>query len=215
MPFETKPSQVLYLWTLFTVGGEGFVKDQPYQPSAPDRKALVQAGLIEEEQRTSPDTGRKANYNILSDQAWAWLNDHMHAPLPTRSTRGVQVLQALLGCLDTYLTAQQLSLAEFLKPALLLTSAAAPADNLPQRILTACYQIAGQRWDRQVRLAVLRQQLADVSHAELDEALFELQQQQRLLLYAIDNPQALTPADKEAAINISGAGQRHIVYAKG
>lgn len=218
MSFEPNPSQVLYLWSLLTAGGEGFVKDQPFQPSAPDRKALVKSGWIEEEKRPDPVTRRNANYNIVSDAGWAWMGEHLTAPLPIRSTRGIQIMQALIARLDTFLTARQLSLAELLSPGLLADSASsAPepsAPELEERIRNACYELGQQRWEVRVRLADLRNRLLDVDRPTLDRELFRLQRERRLVLYPLDDPREITRADEEAAIDIGGVGKRHIVYAK-
>ncbi len=210
MSFQPSPSQVLYLWSLLASGGEGFVNQQPYELNkASDRKALVNAGFISEEKRKSPTSGRLSNYNTLCDAGWAWMDAHLTATLPTRSTRGVQVMQQLIARMADFLAAKELSLAEFICPA---EAQQTDQPDLIQRIRTACYQLGQGQWNTRVRLADLRQQLADVDRDTLDQTLLRLQQQRQLLLYPQDDPQQITAVDQAAAITIGGVGQRHLVY---
>ncbi|MDX1605012.1 MAG: hypothetical protein R3202_02400 [Candidatus Competibacterales bacterium] len=212
MTAEPSPQQVLYLWSLLVAGGEGFVKDQPYQPDARERRALLRSGLIEEEKRHHPRTRRPVNFNTVTDAGWAWIAAHMEAPLPPPSKGERQVLQALLAQLGAFLQARDLPLAEFLAPG---SADPGPQADLEQRLLEACLELGDGRRDVRVRLADLRERLADVERATLDRELFRLQRERRLVLYPLDDPLEITRADQAAAIDIGGVGKRHILYLRG
>jgi len=83
--------------------------------------------------------------------------------------------------------------------------------KLPERITEAYLTLSGGNWAKRVRLAQLREKLADVTRQELDETILGLQTQSKLVLYTLDNPNEITAQDKNAAILI-GREPRHILY---
>jgi hypothetical protein len=212
MTFNSNPQQALYLWSLLTAGGEGFLKDQTYQPEASDRKALVHAGHLEEEKRRHPASGRPAIFNSLTEYGWRWAEENLDAPL-AKSAKGALVLQALLRRISAFLDSSKLSLAELLVPA--LGSPEPSARDLAARIREAYIRLAQGRWNTRVRLADLRQELSDVDRNTLDGELLGLQDRHAVVLYPLDDPQEIGSADREAAIDVGGVGKRHIVYMKG
>lgn len=209
MSFQPSTSQVSYLWSLLASGGEGFVNQQPYKlKKASDRKALVNEGFISEDKRKIPTSGRPNNYNTLCDAGWAWMGEHFATTtLPPRSA-----LQPLIVRIAHFLATKDIPLAEFICPA---EAQQTDQPDLVPRIRTACYQLGQGQWNTRVRLADLRQQLADVDRDTLDQTLLRLQKERQLLLYPQDDPQQITAADQAAAINIGGVGQRHLVYMQG
>jgi hypothetical protein len=62
-----------------------------------------------------------------------------------------------------------------------------------------------------VRLAQLRQRLAAIPRPRLDALLLQLQTEGKLVLYPLDNPQEISPEDRQAALEVAGF-ERHIVY---
>jgi hypothetical protein len=59
-------------------------------------------------------------------------------------------------------------------------------------------------------LTSLRQELADVERTAVDQALLQMQDGGKLVLYREDNTAALTADDHHAALSINGA-PRHLV----
>ena len=92
-----------------------------------------------------------------------------------------------------------------------LHSAAAPA-GLADRIANACMKLSRGRANVRVRLAELRQKLAEVSRHDLDQMLLSMSRANRLSLYRLDNPQEIQPEDDAAAVYTASGEPRHIVY---
>lgn len=84
------------------------------------------------------------------------------------------------------------------------------AGDLAGRVIAAALEIGGGPKHR-VRLADVRSKLADVPREQIDHVLMELQGQERLVLYRIDDPSDVRPEDKRAALMIAG-NPRHILY---
>ena len=136
----------------------------------------------------------------LTDEVWNWAQDHLIGSLGR-----VPVLESVLERLARFLERSGESLA----------SVAQGLDGrsrraLPERIRSACLDIAGGVGKR-VLLRDLRRRLGDVRREALDHALLELQERERIVLYRLDNPAELTPADEQAALLIAG-NPRHVVY---
>ena len=202
MTFEPDPLQVLFLWGLLAQEGEDWKSD-----IKPDLKTkytpLVRAGFIEEESRRNPSTGKPKKWIRLSDEGWAWAQDHLDAEVSQTKT-AAPILQGLLARLKRYLKRHDIPLAEVLGPA-------PEAAGLPQRIRDAYLRTSGGQWNIRVRLADLRAALSDVPRATLDDTLLSLGREQRLALYPLDNPREISDADRSAAINVVGQ-VFHIVY---
>jgi DNA-binding PadR family transcriptional regulator len=204
MTFEPDPLQVLFLWGLLARGGEGWKSDiKPKLDRRNKYLPLVRAGFIEEESRKNPDTGKEKGWIRLSDQGWAWAQDHLDADVSQTKT-AAPILQGLLARLKPYLKRHDIPLAEVLGPT-------PEAADLPQRIRDAYLRASGGQWNTRVRLADLRAALSDVPQATLDNTLLSLGREQRLALYPLDNPREISDADRSAAINVVGQ-VFHIVY---
>jgi len=214
--YEPTDFQALILWSLVTSGGEGFAKDQLMSINKRDRTELVTAGYLEVDRRQHTVTGRLAIYLTVADKGWVWLEQHIDRPIQTRSNRGALVLAQLLRCVGTHLQRQQLSLAEFIAPPSdpqpLGTAPAPNPTDLTQRIEQAALQLGNGQYNQPLRIADLRQHLADVPRAQLDAALLQLEQCSRLRLARQDNPQQIGPQDESAKIVISSVGERHLIY---
>jgi hypothetical protein len=85
------------------------------------------------------------------------------------------------------------------------------ATTLANRVERCGYALGNNRWKERVRLSALRAILPGVTRRELDRVLLEMQRADRLVLYRLDNPRELTPADKAAAMDVGGY-PRHLVY---
>lgn len=200
-----KGTQKLYLWSLVANGGEGFVCEQPVVLKSAERSILVKAGLIEGDKRKRPQTGRTAGYDVLTDKGWAWAIDHMQDRIDSRSTKGSLVLSQMLARLDNFLHQHSLALAD------VITAPASQGPSLEERIRKFGLDLGGGRIGVRIRLASLRELLADVPRATLDDALDQLQASGVLVLYPMDDPQERTPADDAAAIDVAGVGKRHLL----
>jgi hypothetical protein len=212
MNVNPDPLQVLFLWGLLARGGEGWKTD--LKPELKGRYApLRRAGLLEEEGRPHPDTGRPRKWIRLSEAGWAWAEARLDAPVSPRSTAAGPVLQGVLTRLKAYLTATGVPLVEMICPETVAAgpTPAAPAPPLAARIRSAYLADSAGHWGVRVRLAALRRFLGDISRPVLDAALLELARTERLALYPLDDPLDVTDADREAAIE--RLGQRfHVVY---
>ena len=89
-----------------------------------------------------------------------------------------------------------------------------PLAKVQRRVCDAVLGLGGGRSKQRVRLAELRVRLPEVSRPELDAVLLLLQSERQLVLYRLDNPAELRPADHEAALLVGG-NPRHLVYMEG
>jgi hypothetical protein len=145
----------------------------------------------------------------MTDRGWAWCAEHTDAPLPARSTAGVEVLAALLPKLGAYLKASGTSLAELMQP---VSHDAPPemANDTPARIRTAYLAATGSVLNRAVGLAQLRSALPDVPRAAFDAALRDMAKDGASLLPGED-PARLTREDHAAALDAGGEA-RHLLW---
>lgn len=198
-------------------------------------KGLEGMGLVELTKRPK----RQGRFVTLTDAGWDWASSHLVGPLgisravaprvaktkkkpapPPKPIGPVPVLESVLERLALFLERSGESLASFAQgvqacpPAPDSSVLEPPATRaLPDRIRSACLDLAGGIGKR-VLLRDLRMRLGDVRREVLDHALLELQERERIVLYRLDNPADLTPADEQAALLIAG-NPRHIVYLEG
>jgi hypothetical protein len=226
---ELNPKQALFLFGLLF--GRTDTEREPMQSKTrPDldsreREALVKAGLLDKERR-----GR-ATHLLATDACWQWASTHLGAPL-SKSAEASPVLRNLLTQLEAFLEARGLALGDLFAPAagagVAGPDAHAHAEHTADehaepdgtnaveadtraRILSTLLALGGGRAKQRVRLAALRERLAGVSRRTVDATLLELQHTEQLVLYRLDNPTELTPADDDAALLVAGQ-PRHLVY---
>ena len=197
-----KPMQQLILWRLLISG------EQPMQSvfDPKHRSALVDAGFIRLEKR-----GR-AKHVVLEDKAWDWVATQLQSEdfavdLPKRATTAIPVFELLLVKMGGYLRSHNIPLHEF------LTTTEA-RDGLTDAIRQACETISSSGSDFRVRLSQLRQQLANISTDDLNQALMDMQQAGALSLRPVEDPQEISEADEAAAIDVGGGDKRYFVLLK-
>ncbi|WP_169975719.1 hypothetical protein [Tautonia rosea] len=227
MSYAPEPSDRALLWRLAVIGGESPLNglDKPkVDPKV--RKRLKAAGFTEEETRKPPTGGRGILHISISEKGWNYLAEHTTAPLSSRANV-VPVLQGFLAQLDRFLTAHNLSLADFfrLKPQSNPPSepTADPQRNgtppptiaLTQRILDAYNRLSGGRLNVRVRLADLREALADIPRSALDNTLLQLATSGQAALYRLDNPLEIHERDREAVLLTPAGDPRHVIYLGG
>jgi hypothetical protein len=213
--------RALILWALLVKeGAAGFQKDLKPEPTKADRNALESDGLITFEKR-----GRNRRIWIeVTDKGWEWAGKHLHAPLPTNSSAGSQILQALLTRLNVFMQARNFVLADILGPQDSFsaqpagdqspkTTATTRVDHAPlrERIRRVYLEVTGGRLNARALLRDIRDKLKDVDRAALDEALKQMQKDQGASLYQLDNRAEVTAADMAAAIYF-GNEPRHILW---
>lgn len=206
MNFQPSPLQALILWRLLTSEGQAYLADIRPKPKRRDRKALLEAGFIEEEWRRKPRGGR-AIYVQLTDKAWAWAGDHMDAKLSHQSPAAGPIFQAFLTRLQPILKRRQITLAEIFSS----TQQALPREDPEQQLQEAYFHLSGGQGNVRVRLAQLRQRLGTIPRSTLDGVLLKLQQEGKLVLSPLDDSREISAADQEAALSVAGF-KRHIVY---
>jgi len=213
MPFQPSPKQALAVFGLLFARTpeerepmKSKIKPKLYPK---ERQQLVDAGLLELEKRG------QAEHVRATDVAWDWAGAHLDATMP-KSPHAKIVLENLLATLSEFLPKNELALAD-----LVLAGRASPASSVAheesgnahvrKRILAAIADIAGGASKKRVRLSQLRERLGDVPRERLDQELLEMQAAHRLVLYRLDNPVEVTPADQHAAVLVAG-NPRHLVY---
>jgi hypothetical protein len=206
MNFQLSPLQALILWRLLISEGQAYLADIRPKLKQRDRKALLQAGFIEEKWRRSPQGGR-ALCVYLTDKAWAWIGDHMDATLSHQSPAAGPIFQSFLTKLQPILKNRHITLAEILGS----TKESFPSKNPEQRLREAYFHLSGGEGNIRIRLAQLRQILKDIPPPELNELLLKLQREEKLVLSPLDNSREISLDDQKAALSVAGF-KRHIVY---
>jgi hypothetical protein len=201
------PLQALILWALIVRGGTAKQNELKPELKKPDREKLKGAGLL----RPGKE-GRTVTVE-LTDAGWRWASDNTAAPLPARAN-GMPVLSALLARLGAFMAANDVALADFIRP---VSQQPAPPPQTPPppdltgRIRAAYLAESGGAVNRRVRLATVRARLADVPRPDLDAALLALAEQGGAGLMPLDDPTEIGAADRDAAILI-GIQARHILW---
>jgi hypothetical protein len=225
MNSDYEPLQKLLLWRLAMSDDGEFLKDIKTSLAAAKRKALIRDGLIAEQRRKHPNSGRAATFLTLEDRGWTWCQTHLTDDLRTRSTQTTPILERLLKLLASYFERQDetTSLGQLVLQARRPPSAGAPAhpgnaspvtaSEIRESIAAACLEFGKGERNIRVRLSQLRERLGDqVSRAQLDETLLEMERRGELALYPLENPLEIGPADRAAVLRTGPGLERHLVY---
>ncbi len=136
----------------------------------------------------------------LTDKGWARCREELAAPAPGGAQRGYRILYGVLHCLDRYLSAADLTMADFVavqdKPDL----DEQPVDDR----LHGAYDMLASRPGAWVGLARLRVALQGVARQAFDDALLRLDLMPNVYLIPEANQKALTDSDRQAAIHVGG-----------
>jgi hypothetical protein len=209
MSSSLTPKQVLILWYLIGKGGAAWRGEIRPEPTGKDRKALEKAKIAASEKR-----GRSIWIEV-TDTGWAWANDHLASPLPTRTQSAGPIFQAWLKHLQAFLRREGHALGDvFASPVKLTRTEVDSPIALEDRIRSVYLDATGGVWNRRVRLAELRRRLSDVAKEPLDAALLKMQQAAQLVLFRLDNQREITEADREAALSVGGE-PRHVLHMGG
>lgn len=153
----------------------------------------------------------------LSDAGWRWCADELAAGPAGRETSLERAHYLVFGAFARYLATMRLSLADVVSPDL----QARPGGRHKRRDtgegggdvvarVEAGYQALVSGHGEFVRLRELRQRLADISRTDLDSALTAMFAAQRINLIPRSNQQALSAADREAALRVGGE-YKHLI----
>jgi len=218
MNFEATPWQrFLIIWMAFA---ETMDEREPTFADAPIEKKERDA--IPKNLVAVKVSGRSKQL-LLQEDAWQFVIENLGLPLPATAKAGV-LLQRILKKLGGFVGSNGGSLQDFIGevgPARPRAPRAAPKKRAPQKkppqvaptadeIRKLCLSLGGGQTGKRVRLADLRPQVR-ASRDALDDLLKSMQQQGRLVLFKMDNPAEITPADESAALIIAG-NPRHLVY---
>lgn len=217
--------QVLCLWWLLSVKGAAFADSIRPVLSPTDRRLLQEAGLIHLERRSRPSkSGRQslAQFVELSDAGWQWAHEHLDAEFSTRSPANAPILRRVLSLLKAHLQAAEQTVGEFFSALESNTeplagselSVVEPAADSSSAIADVLQFVGNksQSGTTRLRLVELRTALAHHSRDSIDRALRELEAEERIVLYPLDNPNEIRASDSQAAI-LNAIGQpRHILY---
>lgn len=228
MSFEPSPKQVLLLWRMMFLGEEPMQSKTKPGISKKERDELFQAGFIK------PDKRGRATYLQLKDYAWDWAVKNLDAKISDRTPAAGPVLQKVLTLLKNYMQTGNVSLYEFVHakprenkdesdsitcsppgavPETPASAACTPAE-LELKIRNAYFQASGGEARKQIRLRQLRNNLRDLPRSVLDDTLCRMKSDHKIILYPLDDPLEITPADQEAALTIAGRNN-HIIILEG
>lgn len=209
MAMTPSPIQTLFLWRLLVSGGGEFLKVAKPELDAKNRRTLLDAGLIETEKRKQfPDRkgARSVTYVSLSEKGWDWAANNLDAQVSTRSPAAGPILHVFLTKLKFHLQRHNVGLADF------ITAPEEAERELVERVRAAYAELGEGKADVRVRLADLRQAMADVDRTLLDTAILTMEREEAAVLYPFDNPVEMRPEDERAALPNSIGHPRHVIY---
>ncbi|MGV0813010.1 hypothetical protein ABQF34_13705 [Mycolicibacterium boenickei] len=164
----------------------------------PQRDRLNRLGLIE-------TTGTRPLVHELTDAGWAVCRALLGADAPPRSTGQGRALYTLLAALHRYFEHAELVPADVFLPA----DVSVPDEN-PEVQLRSAYAGLAARPGGWVSLLHLRQAVPELTRPTVDAALISLYQQPGVSLIPEENQKVLTPADRDAAVEI-GHQDKHLI----
>ncbi|OBG86398.1 hypothetical protein A5699_21630 [Mycobacterium sp. E802] len=172
----------------------------------PRRDRLNRLGLIE-------STGTRPLVHELTDAGWALCRALFGADAPPRSTGQGKALYTLLGALHRYFEQSELVPADVFLPA----EPESPEPESPEPVaadpevrLRTAYTGLAARPGGWVSLLRLRQAVPELPRPTVDAALISLYQQPGVSLIPEENQKVLTPADRDAAVEI-GNQDKHLI----
>jgi hypothetical protein len=193
-------------------------KDLDVEVSVKEREGLVRLGLLDV---TTMKGGAKKI--TVTDAGWAWANDFLDAPLPTKaSARITLVLQQWLKLFKAYMYAEKVSLADVFtrsRPFVLVEKSPYGVEEPTKHTTATVFRrvregylfLTGGRIKTRCLLRDLRANLPDIDRAQLDAALQQMAASGEAVLFRLDNRLDITPADDEAGIFMGGE-KRHILW---
>ena len=242
MSVELRDKHIMRLWSLALAGGGDWNKNLSPKLDPKDRVLLKSAGLIDAENRRPEGSGRAVMHLELTDRGWSTLSDRMGDPIDKKVSAAAafgKLLGCVRSFLDReqMSLAEFIRPSEVNPPApgqgrkidlkiddlepdttsprpveLPEPDVGWPQIDLPGRIESAYLRLSGNEAHVRVRLADLRDELADVDRTDLDAALLELAESKKFVLYNLDDPFEITARDREAAFETPFGETRHILY---
>lgn len=200
------PKQALTVWKLILLGDGQSIKRFSPELTQSDLNGLVSAGLCAIQagpRKKDPTWGSKL---LLTERGWSWANAGFGAKV-SRTPAAAPVLEALLAKVGAYLEVHGLALDNVLRPrrAAPEPEPAAGDSSIEERIRAAYLRASGGKYNEHVRLAQLRAALGAEPASVVDAALLGMQRRGGTVLYPVDDPQALGPEDRAAALFVAGA----------
>jgi hypothetical protein len=200
-PDELTSKQALVMWKLVLVGDGQLLSRFTPQLTTREVEGLVRAGFCAVE----VGRGGRGKRLRLTDGGWRWANRGFAVKV-SQSKVAAPVLDALLTKVGAYLSVHGLALDDLLRPRRPAPQPLAIAEtSIEERIRAAYLRASGGGFHEHVRLARLRAELQGEAAGTVDVALLEMQQRGGTVLYPIDDPQALGPEDRAAALFVAGA----------
>jgi len=133
-----------------------------------------------------------------------WTEKNLKIDPGNKTNKVLKVLAMALARTDAYLTANRISLEEFLKP-----GGTKPSSDPVDAVRQAYLAISGGAYDARVLLKDLRKRLT-LSRDEQDDALLALMQSTQADLYSEDDPMSRDEEDDRAALTLADR-RRHII----
>lgn len=149
----------------------------------------------------------RAYAHELTDGGWHWCTTELTAGLPHKATSWEGAMYAVLGGLARYLGYSEQSLSDVFQQR--LADAPGKLDDIDE-LINSAYSGLAEAPGKFVKLRELRSRLSDVPPEELDSALERLYRAQQVNLVPQANQQALTEADRAAAVRI-GEEAKHMI----
>ncbi|GAB1824641.1 hypothetical protein [Herbidospora sp. RD11066] len=150
----------------------------------------------------------RAFVHTMTENGWAWCVDELSADAPERAGSPLaRVLYSLLGVLNGYLDAADLSLAEFVGTA--LGEPTGSLEDTAAAIRDAYWKLAREPQDW-VRLTLMRPLLGGIPVQQVDDMLRELARTAQIVLIPQADQKTLTDDDRRAAVYVGGV-DKHLI----
>jgi len=170
-----------------------------------ERRKLNELKLV-----ASHKTGQAFTHE-LTDAGWHWCTTALTAGLPAKAGSAEGALSVVLAGIARYLDYTGQSLADVFG----WQTAETPAASSPkvEDLIKTAYRGLAAKPGEFVKIRELRAQLPDVPRGDLDAALESLYRSQRVNLVPQSNQQALSDADRQAALRV-GDELKHLVLVR-
>jgi hypothetical protein len=176
-----------------------------------ERRRLNDLKLVESEK---PGRGF---VHELSDAGWRWCADELAAGAEGRGSSLERAHYLMFGVFERYMTAARVSLADVVSLDLKERPSGrhkrrevAEGDGDLTLRIEAAYRGLATRPGEFVKLSALRERLSGIPRSALDATLGAMYAALRVNLIPQSNQQALTAADREAALRIGGE-HKHLI----
>jgi hypothetical protein len=156
-------------------------------------------------------TGKGRSRSIeANSETLRWAGEHLNTELEGKNKAVLMVLGLVRAKAAAFLSAKQISMAEFLKPTPERVAKVAEGGDTLEAVRRVYLELTGGAYEKRVLLKDLRKRLGFDREAQ-DAAFFKLLRSGEGDFYPEDDPMSRDEEDEQAALEVADR-RRHLVY---